>query len=100
MVTLVGSLDACHFLLQGVGEECRTALSGTHVEMDPMLFSNVCQTGEVVNGSRQLQSAEADVVQRLVIQQHALVRVLDEQVEADDYAVWLHLRVGTRWVTE
>ena len=33
-----------------------------------------------VGGSRQLQSAEADFVQRLVTQQRALVRVLDELV--------------------
>ena len=34
---------SCHFLPQGVGEECRTAPSGIHVEMDLMLFSSVCQ---------------------------------------------------------
>ena len=47
-----------------------------------------------IDGSRQPQSAEADVVQCLVIQQHALVHMLAEQVEAEDYVVWLHRRVG------
>ena len=45
-------------------------------------------------GSRQLQSAETDVVQRLVIRQHALVGVLNEPVEAEELDACLHPRVG------
>ena len=46
-----------------------------------------------IDGSRQPQSAEADVVQCLDIQQHALVHILAEQVKAGDYVVWLHRRI-------
>ena len=73
----VGSRDACRLLPQGVGEECRTGPSDIPVEMDLMLFSNIRQTGEVVS-----MSTAVYVVQRFVVQQHALVCVLDELVEA------------------
>ena len=50
---------------------------------------------EVAEGGRgQLERAEADVVQRLVVQDHALVRVLNQLVHAQRRVVGLDHRVG------
>ena len=46
-----------------------------------------------VGRSRQLQRAEADVVERLVVDAEGLVRVLDELVDREHAVVRLHHRV-------
>ena len=48
-----------------------------------------------VGGGRHHHSAKPDAVERLVVQQHALVHVLDECMETQHCAVLLHHRVGT-----
>ena len=53
---------------------------------------------EVAEGGRgQLERAEADVVQRLVVQDHALVRVLHQLVHGQGGVVGLHHGVRHLW---
>merc|ERR1740115_437698 len=45
----------------------------------------------------ELQGAEADVIEGLVIQQHALIGVLNQLMERQHGVVWLHHGIGDLW---
>ena len=47
-----------------------------------------------IGGGRQLQRAEADVVQSLVVDAERLVGVLDQLVDGEGGIVWFHHCVG------
>merc|ERR1719277_2535235 len=47
-----------------------------------------------IGGRGQFQRAETDIVECLVIQEEALIRILDELVKTEDRIIWLHHRVG------
>ena len=50
---------------------------------------------EVAKGGHgHLQRAEADVIQRLIVQHHALVRILDQLVHGQRRIVWLYHCIG------
>ena len=51
-------------------------------------------SGNVKLSHSELQIVEAHVVQRLVVQQHALIHIAGELVEAEDHIVPFHHRVG------
>jgi len=50
-----------------------------------------------IGGGSELECAEADVVQSLVVEAHALVGVLDQLVDREGGIVWLDNRVGHLW---
>ena len=54
-------------------------------------------TGEqsaLTGGCGELQSAEADVIESLVVENHALISVLNKLVDRERGIVWLHDSVG------
>merc|ERR1719329_2050720 len=50
-----------------------------------------------VGGCREFQCAEANVIQSLVVKQHAFIGILDQLVERQDSIVWLDNSVRDLW---
>merc|ERR1712057_49648 len=67
--------------------EAQAASDTRHAGGAQVVEIAVCRGG-------QLESTEADVVQRLVVKAHALIRVLDKLVDREGGIVWLHHSVG------
>ena len=66
-----------------LARETQTGGHPTHGGRDQVVEVTVCGRG-------QLQCAEADVIQRFVINAVSLIRVLDQLVNGEGGIVWLH----------
>jgi hypothetical protein len=78
MATGLGSLGD-----RGHTREAQAACDARHDSGDEVVQVSEGRGGE-------LQGAEADVIQGLIIQNHALIRILHQLVDGQGGVVWLH----------